>query len=147
MKTHFLAQCWDIEASSIELFLSAWIYNAGQFPLHTVSLLHMNLQVANVQRCEHAPVCQLLSCTSVFFYLLYYKTKMFSLFFAFVFMHYLYEKYYEPIIVQYNIANCVSWNPRLTLLDILTSWTYEHVLGIHVQELLCIIPLKMYRKI
>ena len=72
---------------------------------------------------------------------------MFSLFFAFVFMYYLCEKYYEPITVQYNIANCVSSKFRLTLLDILTGWTYEHAFGIYVQELLYIIPLKMHRKI
>ena len=29
-------------------------------------------------------------------------------------------KYYKPITVQYHIANCVSWVPRLTLLDLLT---------------------------
>ena len=31
-------------------------------------------------------------------------------------MYYLCEKYYESIIVQYYIADCVSWVPRLTLL-------------------------------
>ena len=41
-------------------------------------------------------------------------------------MYYLCEKYYKPIIVQYYIANCVSWVPRLTLLDLQTNWTYEH---------------------
>ena len=38
-------------------------------------------------------------------------------------MYYLCEKYYKPIIVQYYIADCVSWVPRLTLLDLRTcSW-------------------------
>ena len=54
---------------------------------------------------------------------------MFSLFFVFVFMYYLCEKYYKPITVQYYIANCVSWVPRLTLLDLRTNWTYERTLG------------------
>ena len=33
-------------------------------------------------------------------------------------MYYLCEKYYKPITVQYAIANCVIWVPRLTLLDL-----------------------------
>ena len=45
-------------------------------------------------------------------------------------MYYLYEKYYKPITVQYYIANCVSWVPKLTLLDLRTNWIYEHALGI-----------------
>ena len=36
-------------------------------------------------------------------------------------MYYLCEKYYKPIIVQYYIADCVSWVPRLT------CWTYEQI--------------------
>ena len=35
-----------------------------------------------------------------------------------VFMYYLCENYYKSIIVQYYIANCVSWVPRLTLLGL-----------------------------
>ena len=43
---------------------------------------------------------------------------------------------HRPIIVQcYRTAECVSWIPRLTLLNLEISWTYEeHVLGI---ELIC----------
>ena len=44
----------------------------------------------------------------------------------FLWMHYL---YYKLITVQYYTANCVSWVPRLTLLDLQTDWTYEHALG------------------
>ena len=33
-------------------------------------------------------------------------------------MYYLCEKYYKPITVQYYIADCVSWVPRITLLDL-----------------------------
>ena len=39
-------------------------------------------------------------------------------------MYYLCEKYYEPTTVQYHIADCVSWVPRLTLLELRTNWTY-----------------------
>ena len=69
-----------------------------------------------------APGCQLLYCTTVLFKVLYRKIK--NVFFTFVFvcffMYYLCEKYYEPITGQYYIADCVSWAPRLTLLDLQT---------------------------
>ena len=42
---------------------------------------------------------------------------------------YLCEKYYKPITVQYDIADCVSQVPRLTLLDLRTNWTYRRALG------------------
>ena len=44
-------------------------------------------------------------------------------------MYYLCEKYYKPIAVQYYIADCASWVPRLTLLNLQTNWTYELTLG------------------
>ena len=43
--------------------------------------------------------------------------------------YYLCEKYYKSITVQYYIVNCISWVPRLTLVDLQTTWTYEHTLG------------------
>ena len=33
--------------------------------------------------------------------------------------------------MQYYVANCVNWVPRLTLLDLQTNGTYEHALGAH----------------
>jgi hypothetical protein len=33
-------------------------------------------------------------------------------------MYYLCEKYSKPITVQYSIANCISWVPRLIFLDL-----------------------------
>ena len=63
------------------------------------------------------------------------RLKMFSLFLvSLFFMYYLCEKYYKPITVQYYIADCVSWVPRLTLLDLRTNWTYRLTLG---TELVC----------
>ena len=47
-------------------------------------------------------------------------------------MYYLCEKYYKPITVEYYIADCVSWVPRLILLDLRTNWTYEHALGMEL---------------
>ena len=49
-------------------------------------------------------------------------------------MYYLCEKYYKPITVEYYIADCISWVPRLTLSDLRTKWTYRHALG---TELIC----------
>ena len=48
------------------------------------------------------------------------RVNMFSLFFVFVFLstYYLCGKYYKPITVQYYIADCVGWVPRL-------CWTCE----------------------
>ena len=52
---------------------------------------------------------------------------MFSLFLCLSVMYYLCEKYYKPIPVQYYIAYCVSWVPRLALLDLI-NWAYEYTL-------------------
>ena len=40
------------------------------------------------------------------------RLKMFI--FCLFFMYYLCKKYYKPITVQYYIADCVYWVPRLT---------------------------------
>ena len=72
-----------------------------------------------------APVCQPSYCTTVLFKVLYCKMK--NVFFIFCvclfFMYYLCEKYYKPITVQYYIADCDRWLPRLTLLALRTKWT------------------------
>ena len=44
------------------------------------------------------------------------RLKMFSLFLFLIYC--LCEKYYKTITVKYYIADCVSWVPRLTLLDL-----------------------------
>ena len=44
------------------------------------------------------------------------------------FMYYLCEMHYTSITVQYYIANCVSWVPRLTLMNLRMNWIYKHVL-------------------
>ena len=66
--------------------------------------------------------------TTVLFRVLYCKIKNVFFIFLFVFMYYLCKKYYKPITVWYYIASCVSWVPRLTLLDLRTNWTYERAL-------------------
>ena len=42
------------------------------------------------------------------------------------------QKYYNPIIAQCYIADCVSWVPRLTLLNLRTDWTFKHTLGMEL---------------
>jgi len=50
------------------------------------------------------------------------KLKVLSLFFQ---IYYLCEKHYSIITIQYFIADCVSWVPRPTLLDLGTNELYE----------------------
>ena len=84
-----------------------------------VSSLHMNFQVANVQRCKHA--CQSLyaNCCIILLYFSRNCTRRLKIFY-FLCLLYFSEKYYKPITVQYYTANCVSWVPRLTSLDLQT---------------------------
>ena len=45
-----------------------------------------------------------------------------------LFAYYLCEESYKSITVQYYIANCVSWVPRITFLDLQMYWTYDRAL-------------------
>ena len=68
-------------------------------------------------------------CTVLLYFSRYCTVRLKTfLFLCLSFMYYLCEKYYEYIIVQYYIADCVSWVPRLTLLALWTIWTYEKAL-------------------
>ena len=49
--------------------------------------------------------------------MLYCKIQNGFFIFCVCLLYYLCEKYYKPMTVQYYIANCISWVPRLTLLD------------------------------
>ena len=53
------------------------------------------------------------------------RLKWFSLILYLFLTYHLCEKY-KATTVQYYIADCVSWVPRLTSLDSRTIWTYEH---------------------
>ena len=75
-----------------------------------------------------APVCQLLYCTPLFSRYCTVRLKMFS-FLCLFFMYYLCERYCKPITMQYHIANCVSWVPKLTLLVLGTNQTQECTFG------------------
>ena len=81
-----------------------------------------SFKLLKTRMCVSAPVHQLLLYCTVLF-----KIKnVFSVFcICFLCSYYLCEKYYKPIIVQYYIVDCVSWVPRLTLLDLWTNWNYE----------------------
>lgn len=52
--------------------------DASHISLNTAYPLHTKLQVANFQRCERAPICQLFYCPVALFTVLYYKIKMFT---------------------------------------------------------------------
>ena len=66
-------------------------------------------------------------CTTVLIKVLTVKLKVFPLIFLFL-MYYMCEKHDKPITVHYYITNCVSWVPRLILLDLQTNWIYESAL-------------------
>ena len=100
-------------------------------------LLLMTLQVNHLppplppplsnSSCLFTP-CQPLyaSCSAILLYFSRYCTvrfKMFSFFVYVCFLCIMHEKYYKPITVWYYTADCVSWVPGLTLLDLRTcSW-------------------------
>ena len=97
------------------------------------------LQSMGSQRVGHNRTADL---NSVYFSR--YCTVRLKKFFVFVFMYvYMYhscKNYYKPIAVQYYIAGCVSWVPRLTLLDLQTNWSYECTLRMeldHVYKTYC----------
>lgn len=92
--------------------------------------------------CSSHPVPQCCPslCASCYTGLLYFsrpctvKLKIFSLFFVVFFLCIICVKYYKPITVQYKIADCVSWVPRLILLALWTnrdfqtySWNRTHL--------------------
>ena len=68
-----------------------------------------------------ALVCQLLYCMSFSgCYTLRLKCFIFC---VCIFMYYLSEKYYKSVTLQYSVANCASWVPTLTSLDLqMCSW-------------------------
>ena len=72
------------------------------------------------------------------FQVLYCKIKnVFFIFCVCLFvMYYLCVKFYKPVTVQYCITDCISWVPRLTLLNLGTNWTYKHALGMELIHLL-----------
>ena len=103
--------CWWPFSSTISHLLSL---------LQSVTHLICSL---NASPCIPA----ILYCTTVLIKVLYYKNVFCILCLSFV--HYLCEKYYKPITVQYYIADCGSWVPRLTLLDIQIQTELIHYAG------------------
>ena len=85
---------------------------------HHFSLLQAVTLLCLFTWCQplYASCCTV--CTTVLFKVLYFTFKMFNFFVWFFFMYYLCEKYYKSIILQYYVASCVSWIPRLTSLDL-----------------------------
>ena len=106
-------------------------------PPPSVTLVACSLDASHL----HASCCTMLLCFSRYCTV---RLKMFH--FCLFFMYYLCDKYYKPITVQYHVANCVNWAPRLTLLDLWTNWTDDCVLRV---EFVCTLgtnySLRMYR--
>ena len=110
-----------------------------QFFLLLLSLMILQLYhlpcplPAAVSDSSLVTLCQPLqaTCCTVLLYFSRYCTvgikKFLFLLFCFAFLRCcLWEKYYTAITMQYYLVDCVSWVPMLTLLDLLTNWTYEH---------------------
>ena len=88
---------------------------------HLLSPLQsVNLPACPLNASPRLPAVALYYCA---FQGMYYKIKNTLAFLYFIFMYYLCEKYCKPTTVQYYIVNCVSWVPRLTLLDLQTNGT------------------------
>ena len=102
-----ISYCWWSFSSTISHLLSL---------LQSVTLLACSLDAS-----PYMPAVVLYYC--VLFKVLYCKIKNVYFLCLFIFMYYLCEKYYKPIVVQYCIPACVSWVPRLTLFDLRTNWT------------------------
>ena len=116
---------WNWSLSSISYCWQSFSFTVSQLQL--VTLLACSLD---------APVCQPLYCTTVLSQVLYCKVQ--NIFFIFCVLllciicvqHIINLSQYGT--VQYSIANCVSWVPRLTLVDLWTNWAYEHTVGMEL---------------
>ena len=78
------------------------------------------------------------------------RLKMLDSLCIFVFMYYLCEKYHKPITAECYIADCLSWVPRLTLLDLtnkldLSTCPWNRA-RLYVGDLLCFSLGKNFRK-
>ena len=60
--------------------------------------------------------------TVLLYFSRYHTVRLkFIFYFLCLFTYYLCEQYYKPFMVQWYIDSCVSWVPRLPLLDLQTS--------------------------
>ena len=103
---HQGTQTWAIIAGRSE--------TAGVLHLLLPGILQLSVCISHLSLLQSVtlPACSFnASCCTVLF-----KVKCFQ-FCVFVFYVLFCEMYYK-LIVQYSIANCASWVPRLTLLDL-----------------------------
>ena len=111
--------------------MSYWRWSFSSTTSHHLFLLHLLFLPGHSMP---APMSQLLRCTTTLFQVLYCKMKNVSLIFGLFFMYYFCEKYCKHITVQYHIANCVSWVPKLFLLDLHAC--SQNGTCLHVRDLL-----------
>ena len=81
------------------------------------------------------PVSLMPPCLPPVVLLYFSRLKIYFIFCVCFFMYYLCKKYCKPVTVQYCVVDCVSWVPRLTLLDLGTNWTHKCALR---TEFICI---------
>ena len=98
----------------------------GPSALPSSHSLHPPVSISSYLSTQCQPVCQPLGCTTVLFKPLYCKIK--DAFCVFCSLHIICVKSYKSTTVQYYIASCVSWIPRITLLDLQMYWTYDRAL-------------------
>ena len=89
-----------------------FVHFAVRYPTRCIFILSPGRPEASVKQRW----CKQYYCT--FQRTIYYKIKKCLFFPRLFFMCHLCEKFYKPITVLYCIADCVSWVPRLTLLDL-----------------------------
>ena len=92
---------------------------ASPLPSPTSLLYSVTLPACSLDASLHMPAVVLSDCTFQGTVLQDLKCFLFVIFFL---VYYLCEKYHKPIT---NIADCVSWVRRLTLLDLQTNRIYE----------------------
>ena len=110
---------------------SAFTFKPHCFSI-TVSPPHTNLQAQTVKDTDAPCVPAVMLHYCAFQGPVLQGEKCFLYLLCLCFMYYLCEKYYKPITAQCYIADCVSWAPRLTLMDLRTNWTYELCRGFTV---------------
>ena len=117
VQSHKLVHMFGIHCHVCASSTCGWIFVYFIEYSSTVSLF----QAKDVRsKCKASGAIAVLRSTSYCYFSRYctIRLKCFPYFGGLFFMHYLCEKCYKPITVQYYVADCISWVLRLTLLDL-----------------------------
>ena len=98
----------------IVVLLFPSLYSTGQSIVCSVFISSPGCPEANIKAAvmQFVPVGSICGCTVLLYFSRYCTVRFSKVFFLYFLMYCLCEKYYKPIIVQYYIADCVSWVPR-----------------------------------